>query len=156
MHPIPYCRPPLTPGVGVQGRNHVLRTFRPSKYITMPNFTQIGETVWISIRYFLFCLERNANSEFCSTDMFWVEASLLHGSEREICSIVTLQKGTGILFNRHVMSWGLFFTRIGTGNLFNRLLLLLKGSLYSKQISRSVPCNKEVLTFYQTNPFLSV
>ncbi len=50
MHPIPCFRAPLTRGSGYRVKT-ILRTFPPSKYITVPNFTQIGQTVQISIRY---------------------------------------------------------------------------------------------------------
>jgi len=37
---------------------------------------------------------KGTDREICSTDMLFVGGSLFHGSEREICRIVTLQKGT--------------------------------------------------------------
>ncbi len=49
MHHIPCFRAPLTPGSGYRVKT-MLRTFLPSKY-PMPNFTKIGLTIWISIRY---------------------------------------------------------------------------------------------------------
>ncbi len=42
--------PPWPRGSGYRVKI-ILRTFSPSKYIPMPNFTQIGHTVKISIRY---------------------------------------------------------------------------------------------------------
>ncbi len=50
MHPIPCFRAPWPRGLGYRVET-ILRTFLPSNYIPMPNFTQIGQTVWISIRY---------------------------------------------------------------------------------------------------------
>ena len=154
MHPIPCFRAPWPRGSGYRVET-IWRTFPPSKYITMPNFTQIGQTVWISIRYvpFLFRTEREFRILFNRHVLSWGLFITRIGTGNLFNSYATERNGNSF---QHVMSWGLFFTRIGTGNLFKRLLLLLKGSLYSKQISRSVPCNKEVLTFEQTNPFLSV
>ena len=44
------------------------------------------------------------------------------------------RNGSGNLFSRYVMSWGLFLTRNGTWNMFCWIhLLLVKGSLCSKQ-----------------------
>ncbi len=43
-------RAPWPRGLGYRVETY-LRTFTPSKYIPMPNFTQIGQMVWISIGY---------------------------------------------------------------------------------------------------------
>ncbi len=50
MHPIPCFRAPWPRGLGYRVET-ILRSFPPSKYIPMPNFTQIGQTVWISVMY---------------------------------------------------------------------------------------------------------
>jgi len=62
---------------------------------------------------------KGTDREICSTDMLLVGASLFHGSEREMCWIVTLQKGTKREFSSTDMLWPLFITRNGTWNLLN-------------------------------------
>ena len=56
MHPIPYCRPPLTPGVGVQGRNH----FKNLSAIKIYNYAKFhldwsDGLDFYKVRIYIFC-----------------------------------------------------------------------------------------------------